>query len=209
MQEEGEEDEEEEEGDEEEEEEEDGVKEEEEDLDRFIETVLQADANVQLRVGGFERHELPALRLVEGDGFFAEDVDALPGAPGRHRIVQPVRQADMDAVGSFRPHHLLIVGIKRDAGVLFFAHRPLFGVRVTQRAQGDLRVGRDGGQMDGGNVAQADHCCFFHGLFRLRRRGAGRALWQGAPRGAVTVCPRYSRTGNLPSAAMRLFSSAA
>ena len=143
-------------------------------------------------------------------GFSQKTWTPCPAHQADTGIVQPVRQADMDAVGSFRPHHLLIVGIKRGRRGYFSSHIARFSGSVSHSAPRVISglavmAARWMGAMSPRPITAA----FFMGLFRLRRRGAGRALWQGAPRGAVTVCPRYSRTGNLPSAAMRLFSSAA
>ena len=171
----------------------------------LVHAVLQADADLDLGMGGLEGLKLRSLGGGQGDGLLAEDVAAHLDQIAGHGEMQIVGQAVVDHIGLLLGDHLLVVGV--EGGTLGNAGLELL-VQVTGGDQLDLGVAQDAVEVDEGNVAQADDCSTNHGNLSLKMAKPAAAYAAAGRWIKLGQSANQSRTGNLPSAAISLFSSA-
>ena len=125
----------------------------------LVHTVLEAHTDLDLGVGGFQGAELLSLLGVQGDGLFAEYVEAHFHQLLGDGVVQIVGQQVVDHVGLNLGDHLLVIGIELDAGGNLGGQ--LF-VNIADSNQLHAGVGSDGVDMHDGDGAKADDCSLHH-----------------------------------------------
>ena len=165
-----------------------------------VQTILQADADLDLRVRSLKFHKLLGLCGVQTHRLFAEDIYTVGSKILRHGHMQVMRQAEMYHIGMLLFQKLLIVRIERHG---LCCSRQLFlhsGIVIAHGTQFDLRICHNDGQMNLKDGAAANDRSSFHGNATPCKPGTGIAFFRDTD---------YSRTGNLPSASISLFSSAA